>query len=291
MNIKTKFLRLVVGIAIVTLILFVAFSLISSAILTWGATPEEAAGVWPGDEILSEPNLMWTHGITIRAPLAETWPWIIQIGDTRGGFYSYTFIENLVAGKDFYHNADRIVNEWQNPKQGETIIDVMLAIKDYQPDAWMLAESTEALNKIGLRWTWGWNLSAIDAQSTRMVIRMRIRGDAITNPLATFFVNVGGFVMEQNMMQGIKLRAEGRSEPPWIEVIEIVIWLATLLAGFTAAVLFITRKEWIVPLIVGIASVLLLILFTFVQPSIWLRIILVSGLLAALWWAFKGRGK
>jgi hypothetical protein len=291
MSMKTKFLRLAVGIAIVTLILFVAFSLIPSAILTWGATPEETASIWPGDEILPEPNLMWTHGITIHAPLEETWPWIIQIGDTRGGFYSYTFIENLFAGKDLYHNADRIVIEWQNPKQGETIIDVMLAIKDYQPDAWMLAESTEALNEIGLRWTWGWNLSAIDAQNTRMVIRMRIQGDMITNPLATFFVNVGGFVMEQNMIQGIKLRAEGRSEPSYIEVVEIVIWLATLLVGLTAAALFITRKEWIAPLLIGIASVLLLVVLTFVQPVIWLRIILVSGLLAALWRAFKGRGK
>jgi hypothetical protein len=286
---KTKLLRLLGGIAIVAVILFTAFSLISTAILTWGATPEEAAGVWPGDEILPEPNLMWTHGITIHAPLEKTWPWIIQIGDTRGGFYSYTFVENLVAGKNLYHNADRIVAEWQNPKQGETIIDIMLAIKDYQPDAWMLAESTDTLNEMGLRWTWGWNLSAIDAQNTRMVIRMRIQGDMITNPLATFFVNVGGFVMEQNMMQGIKLRAEGHSEPPWIEAVEIVIWLATLLVGLTAAVLFITRKEWIAPLVVGIASVLLLIVLTFVQPAIWLRIILASGLLAALWWVFKER--
>jgi len=181
------------------------------------------------------------------------------------------------------------VAEWQNPKQGETIIDIMLAIKDYQPDAWMLAESTDTLNEMGLGWTWGWNLSPIDDQNTRMVIRMRIQGDMITNPLATFFVNVGGFVMERNMMQGIKLRAEGSSEPIWIEAVEIVIWLATMLAGLTVAVLFITRREWIAPLAVGIASVFLLILFTFVQPAVWLRIILVSGLSAAVWWVFKER--
>jgi hypothetical protein len=71
---RTKLLRLLGGIAIVVVILLAAFSLISTAILTWGATPEEVANVWPGDEILPEPNLMWTHGITIHAPLEKTWP-------------------------------------------------------------------------------------------------------------------------------------------------------------------------------------------------------------------------
>src|SRR5947209_14514147 len=75
--------------------------------LTWGATDEEIASAMPGDDLVAEPDLTATRGITIRRPAVDVWPWIVQLGQGRGGFYSYDLLENLV-GCDI-HSADRIV--------------------------------------------------------------------------------------------------------------------------------------------------------------------------------------
>jgi len=86
----------------------------------WGATEAEVRRALPGDELLPNPKLSATHAITIHAPVAEVWPWLAQIGQGRGGFYSYTWIENLL-GCDI-HNADRVHPEWQNLKAGDQIL-------------------------------------------------------------------------------------------------------------------------------------------------------------------------
>jgi hypothetical protein len=65
----------------------------------------------PGDDLISHADLTATRAITIHATAAQVWPWIAQLGQGRGGFYSYDFLENLV-GCDI-HSADRIVPEWQ----------------------------------------------------------------------------------------------------------------------------------------------------------------------------------
>ena len=72
--------------------------------LKWGATDEETKMILPGDELFEHPQLNATHAITINAPVKKVWPWLVQIGQNRGGFYSYTWLENLV-GCDM-HNAD-----------------------------------------------------------------------------------------------------------------------------------------------------------------------------------------
>src|SRR4051812_23088582 len=64
--------------------------------LRWGATDEEAGEPLPGDDLRSDANVVATHAITIDAPAADVWPWLVQIGRGRGGFYSYTWLENLV---------------------------------------------------------------------------------------------------------------------------------------------------------------------------------------------------
>ncbi len=64
-----------------------------SAIPRWGATDEEIVLALPGDELAPQPLIHWTNAIDVNAPPADVWPWIAQLGDTRGGFYSYTFIQ------------------------------------------------------------------------------------------------------------------------------------------------------------------------------------------------------
>src|SRR3954470_24242953 len=87
-------------------------------ILTWGATPEEAAVRLPGDELLEDADGVATRAITIDAPAAAVWPWIAQMGPSpRGGAYTYDWIENLL-GIDM-HSTERVFPEYQHPQVGD----------------------------------------------------------------------------------------------------------------------------------------------------------------------------
>src|SRR6202030_2013598 len=87
-----------------------------SRLLRWGATDEEIAALQPGDELIGDANVSATRAITIRRSPDVVWPWVAQLGQGRGGFYSYDFLENLV-GCDI-HSADRVVPEWQSIEVG-----------------------------------------------------------------------------------------------------------------------------------------------------------------------------
>lgn len=233
---RTRFIRFFTGLVLVLAILIITFALLPSYIHTWGATNEEMTQAMPGDEVLSDPTLTWTHGITIHAHPEEVWPWIAQIGDNRGGFYSYTFIENLIAQEDLYHNASEIISEFQDPQPGEGLIMDYLTVHAVEPGQYLLAQLAD-VPEVG--WTWLWHLYPSGEDDTRLVIRMRIQPTSeLGNPALTYVMDVGGFVMERRMMQGIKDRAEGRTEPAGIEVVEIVLWLLALIVGLAGAILF-----------------------------------------------------
>jgi hypothetical protein len=133
MNAKIRFYRFLGGFALVAVILIAAFSILFPWFTTWSATVAEAAQTLPGDELMSAPLIDWTNAITIKAPLEKVWPWIAQLGDRRAGFYSFTFIENLVAGGDIYHNANHILPEFQNPKPGDSLIGGALDVSEVHP--------------------------------------------------------------------------------------------------------------------------------------------------------------
>jgi hypothetical protein len=105
------------------------------------------------------------------------------------------------------------------------------------------------------------------------------------NPVIAGVMNVGGFVMQQRMIHGLKLRAEGGVEAPDAEMVEIVLWLATLLVGLIGAALFLTQHEWQRPLALAVASTFLLVALTFIQPEIWIRLAINAVLLFGVWWA------
>ena len=85
----------------------------------WGSTAAEQQRALPGDDIVAEPRLVATRAITIRAPASAVWPWLAQMGQGRGGLYSYEKLENLARCK--MRNADRIHDEWQNPVVGDKV--------------------------------------------------------------------------------------------------------------------------------------------------------------------------
>ena len=105
-----------------------------------------------------------------------------------------------------------------------------------------------------------------------------------------FFVfNVGGFVMMQNMMQGIQQRAEGVGELPYIETVEIMLWFAAFLAGLVTAVLFVVKRDWRLPALITVASAIVVLILTIVQPAIWVRLVMDVALWAGVVLTWIGR--
>jgi hypothetical protein len=155
-------------------------------VLTWGATPEEAARRLPGDGLLDPADIVATRAITIDAPPYAIWPWLVQMGPGRAGAYTYDWIENLF-GLDM-HSADRIVPEWQQLDVG----DVQRPSRSEAGD-----------------WVWTFALEP-SADSTRLISRNRIamKGAATGQRLGMLVMEPGSLVMERRMLLGIKERAE-----------------------------------------------------------------------------------
>jgi hypothetical protein len=293
MSIRTRLLRLLAGLGLLLALLAGSFAAVIPAIHRWGATDEEVALALPGDELLPAPLVLWTNAVTINAPPDQVWPWIAQLGDTHAGFYSYTWIENrvgaLTGAADYqviYRNAGQIMPAWQRRAPGDPLIQGVLNVRTVEPGAWLLAATPQS-DAFG--WTWLWRVYPLDGGAkSRLVIRNRIQAPPeMSNPATTFMLDAGGFVMEQRMMRGIKLRAEGGSEPAWMEAAEIALWLAALSCGLAAAGLFVFRQAWLRPLTVAVAAVLGLFILTFVQPPLWTRAILDTLLVCSVWWAYQ----
>jgi hypothetical protein len=188
--------------------------------LEWGATDEEIGRRLPGDDIVPTASSETTRAVTIEAPCEEVWPWHVQLGQGRGGFYSYSWLENL-AGADI-HNVDRIVPELQGLEEGDSI---QMAREDYwlqSPLTTMTVERIDQGRTLVLRGydggTWTFHLDPIDAETTRFIVRGRTPANqSFGGRIGRYLVyELPHFVMERGMMRGIKARAErpGHAESP-----------------------------------------------------------------------------
>jgi hypothetical protein len=178
------------------------FSLLRTPILTWGATSEEAASRFPGDELLDEADGVSTRAITIDAPAASVWPWLAQMGPSpRGGAYTYDWIENLL-GLDM-HSVERVLPEFQHPKVGNTISlgANRMRLERVEPQD-VLAWRSEDGN-----WVWTFVLAEHDG-TTRLISRNRFRLPTRAARIGMLPMEPASLVMERRMLQGIKERAE-----------------------------------------------------------------------------------
>ena len=289
-----RLFRLLVGLLLVIAVVLACFLALIPWVETRGATAEEAAAAYPGDELIAEPVVRWTHGVTIDAPVEHVWPWVAQLGDGRGGFYTYTWIENLITGQNLYHNASAILPEFQNPQPGDVLIDQLIEVKEVRTGEYLLAgvKQDGLLGDVGegMGWAWLWHLTPLGPRQTRLVVRLQASEAPGMSPGAVrALVNLAGWVMETRMLRGIRDRAEGYVEPAWVEYAEIPLWLAALGAGLWSAGLFLTRRAWLPPLLVGLCALAALFLFTYVQPSPWVRLAIDAALLALVIWAGQER--
>lgn len=85
----------------------------------WGLRDEELQQTFPGDELVPEPRWQYVHGITVKASPAMVWPWLAQLGQGRGGFYSYQLLENLIGCR--IQNADAVIPGLQRISVGDSV--------------------------------------------------------------------------------------------------------------------------------------------------------------------------
>jgi hypothetical protein len=171
--------------------------------LRWGATDEELERPMPGDQIVARPTFDATRALTIEARPEEVWPWIVQIGTTRAGWYSYDLLDNL--GRP---SAWRILPQFQNPKVGD-VVPISPdgkqgpLVKDFEEDRWMLWWD----RKGGMSWVWG--LYPVDEARTRLITRVRLHYDwRSPSILFDMLVEFTDIVMMRKSMLGIKERTE-----------------------------------------------------------------------------------
>jgi hypothetical protein len=181
-----------------------------SRLLRWGATDEEIAAGQPGDDLISDANVTATRAITIRRSPDVVWPWIAQLGQGRGGFYSYDFLENLV-GCDI-HSSDRVVPEWQQLEVGD---DVRLAptaalkVAILEPGrALVLQGSLPIARRPPFDSTWAFVLCEQPDGTTRLLSRERYGYRRWWAPFVVEPTQAISFVMSRKMLLGIRDRAE-----------------------------------------------------------------------------------
>lgn len=188
--------------------------------LTWGATDEETAAPLVGDDLVAEPARQCTRGITIDAPPDAVWPWVVQIGADRGGFYSYDWLENLFGLG--IHSADRVVSEWQHREVGDLVYADASGsggwyVMEVRPNEVLVLKVADVASGHPVRhdeppwWEFAWTFALQEAPTgrTRLLVRERVSFGKNVMRLAMAPVGVVSFVMTRRTMLGIKERAEG----------------------------------------------------------------------------------
>jgi hypothetical protein len=193
--------------------LFLFAPLIRRRHLRWGATDAEVAGAMPGDELVPATSFSATRAITIDAPPEAVWPWLVQIGYGRAGWYSYDLFDNAARP-----SAERILPEFQQPKVGDWVPmsskvneTTAFKIEAFEPNRWMLWAKPHS--------TWAWKLVPLDTRRTRLLTRLKDRYEWRSSPgnalLTLILFEFGDFPMMRKLLLGVKRRAErlAASEP------------------------------------------------------------------------------
>ncbi len=187
----------------------------------WGLDEATAEREYPGDDLVSDPRWGWTHGVEIDALPEEVWPWVVQIGADRGGFYSYQWLENLV-GCDV-KNAETIHPEMAHELGSQLLLHPDMPGLDvvrFEPGHYFVAHGAPRPQDIdeGRPWasfSWGFYVEKLPDGRSLFISRVRFKS---SDDLATrisfgpYFTESVGFVMDRRMLLGVKDRVEARKD-------------------------------------------------------------------------------
>ncbi|HEY5983038.1 MAG TPA: hypothetical protein VIU38_06150 [Anaerolineales bacterium] len=228
----------------------------------WGATEEEVKRTMPGDELAADPTFLATRAITINGTPQQIWPWLMQMGYGRAGFYGYDILDN--GGQP---SAERIWPQYQDYKVGDAVpmmpsVNLNFAvIEPYDAIVWRGTGSD----------VFTWALYPLASNETRFVSRVRWSYHWSKPWLLPFdvFAEFTDHLAVRKLMQGVRDRAEGHIQPTLDTNIEFFIYVGTFLAFVWAA-----RSVLRLPLawtswLVGVAGGLAWLLSWYGPVSLW----------------------
>jgi hypothetical protein len=168
----------------------------------------------PGDELFPRAQYRSTRAITIQAPPEVIWPWLVQVGCGRAGFYSHDLLDNLARPSAttilpaFQHLE---VGQWVPMSPTATPTDrTALRVRSFEVDRWLLWTKPDS--------SWAWKLTPDEHGATRLITRIHAVYDWKAHPVMALFgwvlMEFGDFAMLRAMLRGIKQRAETIARAP-----------------------------------------------------------------------------
>lgn len=278
--------RLAAILSLVALLGFVYVFLIRPAQLHWGATPEELARPMPEDNIVPHPVFDATRAITIHATPETIWPWLVQMGFKRAGFYGYDLIENIGSGSNI-RSATTILPAYQHPQIGDPIpisVAATLVFGSINPNSWIVWRSRNRPSD----GVFIWELVPVDATTTRLISRIRwsYATGAWFKALGVF-TEFADHVAVRRILEGVRDRAEGRASPPlWFEAFEIAGWLVAFFEFCLAIVLVAAWRRWKIAWVLALGAGALLQFILYSGAPGWIAAVLPWLYLVVMirWW-------
>jgi hypothetical protein len=189
---------------------------------SWGSTAEERHRYLPGDDLVEDAQLVTNHATTIKASAEDIWPWLVQMGWHRAGWYTYRWVDRLLfPGNN--PSADHILAEWQDLQVGDCIPDgspetgCFFQVEALEPSKYLVLRSWTHLPptlrkdpRNRMEWTWGFYLEETHESATRFIFR--VRGNLHPGWLRLAYhllVVPADFIMGRSMCLGLRRRAEG----------------------------------------------------------------------------------
>jgi hypothetical protein len=228
--------------------------------LSWGATEIEIYRSMPGDERRGKPIFLATRAITIEDTPENIWPWLIQMGYGRAGYYGYDILENLGSERGIY-SADRILPEFQNFIIGDEVpISSVAQLYFYaiEPNEYLVW--SEEKGEFPGAFTWAFY--PIDENHTRLVSRIGWNYHWSEPSLLALdlFSEFSDHIAVREILYGVKGRVEGQSDTFARQTMEFVTYLLLfMIFVFTQFFLLLrplTLKKWLVGLASGVAWLL-----------------------------------
>lgn len=266
MNVRGTLSKVAAVLAAVALVM-VAYVLVARPYqLTLGATDEEVNRAMAGDELNASPTFLSTRAITIDGTPQEVWPWLLQMGYGRAGFYGYDIIENLGSERGI-QSAESIEPELQHFKVGDDVpISATTTMSFYaiEPNRYLIWGGDAG----GSHGTFNWALYPVDGSHTRLVSRIRWTHHWTEPGLLALdlFSEFTDHLAVRKIFHGIEDRVKGRIEPMEVQNVEVAIYLGAALVFLASLILILvrplTRRRWLLGLAAGMAW-----LFTWYAPA------------------------
>jgi hypothetical protein len=270
--------KLLALVALLVLLAAVYLLAVRPSQLRWGATSDEVASSLPGDDLVSSPTFFATRGITIQGRPEDIWPWLVQMGYGRAGFYGYDLIENL-GSRTGIRSAVSIVPELQHPKTGGVLpisAVASLVFDTIEPGSYLIWRGGPAPSN----GSFVWELFPIDASHTRLVSRIRLHYHWTDRRLLLdLFTEFADHVAVPKILVSIRGRVEGRPTQPLAEeAMEIMVWVLVLVEFATAGVLIFRWRRWWRAWFLGLAAGLLLLFALYAHAPMWIGALLCCGI-------------